>query len=131
MHIARLQAFCQHHLCKTIKKKINNFNLFETVSFGRDIDQVTRLRLSRITTRLYISFYIVGLTILVLYTAFEKRSISKNIYNPTLKVAQELQTQRIGTVECPCARASVPLEEFVRIQTRFHPVSQQKIIIKY
>jgi hypothetical protein len=46
------------------------------------------------------------------------------MYNPSLSVAQQLQAKYIGTTECPCTKASIPIEEFVRIEPRFHQVSK-------
>jgi hypothetical protein len=110
-----------------MRTKITNFNLFETSSFGNDVDQPTRIWLGRLTTRFYICLYITGLIILALYTSIQQRTLRTKIDNPSLSVAQQLQNEYINTVECPCTRASIPFAEFVSVQTHFHQVSEQDI----
>jgi hypothetical protein len=112
---------------------IIELNLFPTYSFGKDIDQVTRIRLGRLTTRLYICLYAIALIILALYTLIGQRTLITKVHNPSLSVAQQLQAKYIGTIECPCTKASIPIDEFVRIQPHFHQVSQidNRIIINY
>jgi hypothetical protein len=110
-------------ISETTKAKIVHCNVFQKYSFSRDIDLSTRMRLGRITTRLYVYLYIIGIIILVLYTTIEQRTITTKINNPSLLLAQRLHIKYIGTIECPCTRASIPLETFVSIKTRFHQVS--------
>ncbi|CAF3814784.1 unnamed protein product [Rotaria magnacalcarata] len=109
-------------LSQTMRKKIIYFNLFETYSFGRNIDLTRRIQLGHLTTRLYICFYCVGITILIFHSSFKQRTITENFYNPSLALTQQLKTRQNGTVECPCTRASIPLHEFVTIQTSFHEI---------
>jgi hypothetical protein len=99
-------------------------NFFQTYSFGENIDPITALRLGRLTTRLYLCLYVICLTVLILYTSIHQRTLRTNIHNPSLAMAQQLQEKYIGTVECPCTRASIPIDEFVSIQPYFHPVSE-------
>ncbi|CAF2956088.1 unnamed protein product [Rotaria sp. Silwood2] len=117
----RFRTFYQW-LSQALKTKLTDFTLFQTYSFGRHVDQITRIQLDRLTTRLYICCYAIGLTILILYTSFEQRTATTELHNPSLLGAQQLQTKQTGTVECPCTRASIPLNEFVNIETRFHQI---------
>ncbi|CAF3320013.1 unnamed protein product [Rotaria socialis] len=107
---------------QTMRKKVTDFNLFETYSFGRNVDLIRRIQLGRLTTRLYICFYCVGITILIFYSSFKQRTITENFYNPSLVLTQQLNTRQNGTVECPCTRTSIALHEFVTIQTSFHEI---------
>ncbi|CAF3353010.1 unnamed protein product [Rotaria sp. Silwood1] len=125
--IIRFRTFYQR-LSETLKTKITDFNIFQTYSFGRHVDQITRIRLGRLTTRFYICCYAIGLTILILYTSFEQRTVTTKFYNPSLFVAKQLQNKQIGTVDCPCKRASIPLNEFINIQTRFHQICTSTFI---
>ncbi|CAF0911325.1 unnamed protein product [Rotaria sp. Silwood1] len=125
--IIRFRTFYQR-LSETLKTKITDFNIFQTYSFGRHVDQITRIRLGRLTTRFYICCYAIGLTILILYTSFEQRTVTTKFYNPSLFVAKQLQSKQIGTVDCPCKRASIPLNEFINIQTRFHQICTSTFI---
>ena len=101
------------------------FNLFRKYSFERNINEDTATRLGRLTTRLYLCLYIIGLIILALYTSIEQRTLTTNIENPSLIVAEELDAKYVGTTECPCTKASIPIEEFVHIEPHFHQVSDQ------
>jgi hypothetical protein len=107
-----------------MRTKIIEMNLFQLYSFGKNVDQFTRIRLGRFTTRLYICLYAMGLIILALYTSIEQRTLTTKVFNPSLSVVQQLQTKYIDTMECPCTRASIPINEFVRVQPHFHQVSQ-------
>ncbi len=119
----RFRAACQG-LPRNIRVKITDLNFFRRYSFGKNVDQDTRVRLGRLTTRLYICLYAICLIILILCTSIEQRTLTTKIHNPSLSVAQQLQAKYIGTTECPCTKASIPIEEFVRIEPRFHQVSQ-------
>jgi hypothetical protein len=121
--IARFRTFCRYLLTIT-RTKITDLNFFETYSFGKNVDQDTRLRLGRLTTRLYLCLYIICLTILVLYTSIHQRTLRTQIHNPSLLVAQQLQEKYIDTVECSCTRASTSIDELVSIQPHFHQVSE-------
>jgi hypothetical protein len=128
--MARLHAF-RRHLLGVMGTKITNLNFFQTYSFGANVDQVTRIRLSRFTTRLYLCSYVICLAILISYTSIEQRTITKKIHNPSLLVAQQLQAKYTDTVECPCTIESIPIDELVSIQPSFHQVSEidYKILI--
>jgi hypothetical protein len=101
-------------------------NLFRKYSFDENINEDIATRLGRLTTRLYVCLYVIGLIILALYTSIEQRTLTTNIQNPSLSIAQELHGKYVGTTECPCTKASIPIEEFVRIQPYFHQVSHSK-----
>lgn len=112
-------------LTQTLRKKITDFNMFETYSFGRNVDHVTKFKLGRFTTRFYVCSYTIGVAVLIFYSSFKQRTITLDYHNPSVAVTQELHEKTIGTTECPCTRASIPFYEFVSIQTHFHQVSEK------
>lgn len=113
-------------VCQQLRTKLIELNLFRKYSFDKNINEDTAIQLGRLTTRFYICLYVIGLIILALYTSIEQRTLTTNIENPSLLVAQELHAKYIDTMECPCTKASIPIEEFVHIQPYFHQVSHRK-----
>ena len=88
-----------------------------------DLDVETRERLGYLTTRLYLSLYVTGMIVLIFYTSFVARTVSKTSHHPTLATAARLQEKYFGLIECPCTRAYIPYEEIVTIDVDFHQVS--------
>lgn len=106
--------------CQCMRTKIVGLNLFRDYSFGKNADRATRLSLGRISTRVYICVYLLGLTILILYASIQQRTVTTKIDDPTP------QSKQLELAECPCTRASIPYEEFVSIEVQFHPVSEER-----
>ena len=104
--------------CEQIRRQVRDWNLFQDYSFGKNLDRDTRLSLGRISTRLYLCLYLIGLIVLILYTSIQQRTLTTKISNPSA------QTKGLDSAECPCTRASIPYEEFVNIAIDFHPVSK-------
>jgi len=106
----RLHTICQG-LSNEFRLKIIELNLFSKYSYGR------------LTTKFYICLYVIGLIILATYTSIEQRTLNNKIHYPSLSTAQRLLNEYVGTTECPCTKASIPIGDFVYINPYFHGVS--------
>jgi hypothetical protein len=115
---------CQR-IFKQLQTKLIKLNLFPKYSFDENINEETAIRLGRLTTRFYVCLYIIGLIILALYTSIHQRTLTTKIENPSIAIAQELHARYVGTTECPCTKASIPIKEFVYIEPYFHQVSHR------
>lgn len=110
--------------------KLLQFNMFQNQRFGLDTSVETRAKLGRIATRLHICLYIIGVTVLIVYTLIHPRIVAKTSYHPTLTTAAKLHQNYFDTIECPCSRTQIARREFATIDVRFHQVNHPKEELK-
>ncbi|CAF4922381.1 unnamed protein product, partial [Rotaria socialis] len=97
--------------------KLISLNLFNS----RSTDP-TKLYHEILSTRLFILLFGVSLIILTTYTSFSPRMTTENIQSPSLSDYEQLQKQYSDTLQCLCAKMSIPYYRFTNIEASFHQV---------
>ena len=98
-------------------EKLQNLNLYQT-----EQTDIINIDQQRIYTRVYLCLYIILLGIILFYTAFIERRVSKTHYSPLIHEYEELFNYYSDDINCPCTYVSIPHKEFI-IQfavTSFH-----------
>jgi hypothetical protein len=95
------------------------FNVFTSVPPSTDEYE---LRTQRISTRLFIFFLIVSMTILLLYTSLITVRKAINVEEPPLKRYLQLYSKYSQTLTCACTQISIHYEKFLRIEYTLHQV---------
>lgn len=112
-------AFCTS-LPKLLQTKLISLTLFRTSYFASVDDRTVGESLNRIATRLYLLALTLSLGILCINALVESRTVIKTITNPSVWIAQQILTEHSDSAECPCKKISVPMNQLVSIQPRFH-----------
>ncbi|CAF4923891.1 unnamed protein product, partial [Rotaria socialis] len=99
------------------RAKLISLNLFNS----RSTDP-TKLYHEILSTRLFILLFGVSLIILTTYTSFSARMTTENIQSPSLSAYEQLQKQYSDTLQCLCAKMSIPYYRFTNIEASFHQV---------
>ncbi|UJR19732.1 hypothetical protein I4U23_022866 [Adineta vaga] len=90
-----------------------------------------------LSTRIYISFLIIILSLFVLYSTLSTESSLIAISKPIQEKFEELQLKYSSSLKCPCKNLSIPYEEFIDIKVQYNEiclsnfVSQQWIDLFY
>lgn len=100
-----------------------NFNMFPLRRFGSKVDRTTAKHLGQSATRLFIFFFVVGLSILALYTVTQRRVLTKTFEKPTLDEYNQLIEHHKDALKCPCSSIASRYDQFVTIEPVFHEVS--------
>ncbi len=107
------------HLFSQSKRYLLTFNVFTSVPPSTDEYE---LRTQRISTRLFIFFLIVSMTILLLYTSLITVRKAINVEEPPLKRYLQLYSKYSQTLTCACTQISIHYEKFLRIEYTLHQV---------
>jgi hypothetical protein len=108
---------------RKLKHFLLEFNLFKSAMHvePRDICQ------QQWSTRLYILFLTLTLTIIALRRSTSLQVIQETDQNPSLNRVLELQKERSNSsLRCPCSQVSAPLEEFVEFNPEYHEVCSSR-----
>jgi hypothetical protein len=106
-------------LWRKSKQFCQNLNLFPSVPPSTNEYDC---RNERISTRLFISLFILILTILLFYTSFVNVTKTVNIKTPTLAQYSHLYATYPQTLICPCTTISINYEKFLRVEYSLHQV---------
>jgi hypothetical protein len=79
-------------------------------------------RNERISTRVFIFFFILIMTILLFYTSFVNVTKTVNIKTPTLAQYSHLYATYPQTLTCPCTTISFNYGKFLHVEYSFHQV---------
>lgn len=101
---------------------VTRWNVFKNHRFGIRNTPATRTHLGRIATRLYVSLYVTGMMVLILYTSINPRIVIQTLDNPTIATTMELQQKYVGVVECSCIDNRILYGDMVTIDVQFHQV---------
>jgi hypothetical protein len=101
------------------KEFCKNLNLFPSVPPStNDYD----CRNERISTRVFIFFFILILAILLFYTSLVNVTKTVSIKTPTLAQYSQLYATYPQTLTCPCTTISINYEKCLRVEYSFHQV---------
>ena len=107
-----------------LRIRMTSYNMFDQYFVNDNINRNISETLGRRSTRFYISFLVISLFILALYSTIQDQMRVINIPNPSLAAVQSLQVKYGDTLECPCTKIAIPYTEFMDVQPRFHQVRQ-------
>ncbi|CAF0838670.1 unnamed protein product [Adineta steineri] len=102
-----------------IKKSIVEFNIFPVIPSSQTLNN---LRRNRRLTRIYFTFLLISLIILVVYTSLTKETIPVTIESPSKEKYLELYNQYPLTFQCSYSNLSVKYDKFIQIEPQRHPI---------
>ncbi|CAF0792169.1 unnamed protein product [Adineta steineri] len=100
-------------------------NLFPSVPPTTDEH---KLRNQRISTRLFIFFLFISLSILFLYNSLINITETINVKAPSIKEYSQLYNSYSQTLTCECTQISINYEEFIQIQYKLHQVCRSDFV---
>ncbi|CAF1014564.1 unnamed protein product [Adineta steineri] len=117
LRVARIQ----HSLRKmNFYKKISKNSPSEQLQTP---EQVLVVQRQQITTRFYIIFFLIGLLVIIIFTALHLHIHSITISSPTLPIFESLQDQYSSSLSCPCSQITIRYTNFVTVEPRnYHQV---------
>jgi hypothetical protein len=99
-----------------------DLNIFPVRDFGSNVNRTTAKRLGQWSTRLFIILFIIGLSILALYTIVKPQVRTNTFDKPSLNVYNRLKRDYEDKLECPCSSIASTYNQFVKIEPVFHQV---------
>ena len=102
-----------------ILRSLNNSNLFPASPPSNDPNQ---LRTQRISTRVFIFFFILSLYVLLIYTSTITRITTIVVQNPDLQQYNDLLSQHLQALTCPCNQISTRFDSFTHINYTHHHI---------
>ena len=102
-----------------IHEKIRTLNLFPSLS---------NIQNGIYSTRLYLSFLLLEIVILVFYMSISIRIRTITIYQPTLKQYEQFFDQYSSSLVCPCSQLSIPHSTILNIQPYYHQICSSDFI---
>lgn len=109
-------------LFKLLYNTAVTFNIFSVRYFGSNVDRLTAKRLGRWATRLHTILFIIGISILTLYTIVRPQTLIKTIDKPSFNLYNHLKEDHGDTLECTCSLIASTFDQFVTIEAVFHEV---------
>jgi hypothetical protein len=102
-----------------LKQLCKNLNLFPSVPPSTNQYDC---RNERISTRVFVFFFILILTILLFYNSFVNVTKTVNIKTPTAAQYSHLYATYPQTLRCPCTTISINYGKFLRLEYSLHQV---------
>ena len=112
-----------HGFITRLQRKLIRVNLFKSGS-----TQAPIIQRERYSTRLYIFFLLLLVSIIILYTLSSKATEQKIIQTPSKLRYEQLTESYSSTLQCPCTQLSVTYKEFIKINASFHQVCTSDFI---
>lgn len=112
-----------HGFITRLQRKLTQINLFKSGS-----TQTPIIQRERYSTRLYIFFLLLSVSIIILYTLSSKETKQKSIQTPSQLQYKQLTESYSSTLQCPCTQLSVVYKEFIKINASFHQVCTSDFI---
>ena len=103
-------------------------SLVELNLFDNHLNDPLEIRRGRSGTRLYLLLLTVSITVIVIYTFFSSRTVTKTIESPSLYQYELLQGQYPDTLYCPCSVISVPYADLMQITPIYHQVCGSSLV---
>ncbi|CAF1313680.1 unnamed protein product [Adineta ricciae] len=101
---------------------IINLNIFRRRDFSSNLDQIRAKYLGQWATRLYIVLLVIGITIVILFTITQPRTITETFDKPSIDEYNHLLTIYGNKLECSCSFISSSYNKFVKIEPKFHEI---------
>lgn len=105
------------------RKKLISLNLFDSRS-----GDPTKLYHEILSTRLFIILLGFSFITLATYTSFNPQMTAEKIDSPSISDYEGLQKQYSDTLQCVCAKISIPYYRFTNIEASFHQVCSSNFI---
>ncbi|CAF1473811.1 unnamed protein product [Adineta ricciae] len=107
---------------KLLSEKLTSLNIFPARTFGATNDQNTTKRLGQWSTRLYIIFLVITLSILALHTMFKPQTLTKSFPTSSLNVYNDLMHDHGDALQCPCSLISSSYSRYIQIVPIYHQI---------
>ncbi|CAF4231817.1 unnamed protein product, partial [Adineta steineri] len=101
----------------------NTENIFDSQSVDAFI-----IRCKILSTRLYIIFLIIFLITLTTYTSLSNQIENKTVILSSQSIYENLRLKYASSLQCSCAKVSIPYENFVQTSPLFHRVCSSDFI---
>ena len=99
-------------------KKLNLF--IDATTIHEEDAQVLQNQIS--ATRVYISFMVISIFTLVVFTSLAPKDISVTVTKSSLAQYNDLQVRYSRTLSCPCENTAIPYGSFLSITPTYHQV---------
>lgn len=110
---------------QTLKKKIVEFNLFESIASRHDEYELVTERLS---TRAYSGLLILSIFIIFVTTLSIIQTTTVTINNPSQVTFERLQSMYPSSLQCPCSSISIPYGHIISIEPIYHQLCSSMFI---
>ncbi|CAF1157996.1 unnamed protein product [Adineta ricciae] len=113
------------NLINRLKDALLMLNLFDSES--NDVDTNYR---ERISTRIYLTFFLISIFIIIFYTISLNIIVYKSLSNPSENEYKNLLMIYSESLYCPCKNISIEYKYFLQIETKFHSICSSDFISK-
>ncbi|CAF1407879.1 unnamed protein product [Adineta steineri] len=90
-----------------------------------------QLRNQRISTRIFIIFLTLALTVLILYTSLVNTTHTFDIKLPTLTQYSQLYATYPQTLSCACTQISINYDKFLQVKYKLHQICTSIFVTNY
>ena len=109
-------------------RRISQMNAFRNI----ETDAHPHIRRNQIiSTRLYISFWLISIVILSVYNGFAQEKSYFEINLPSITLINELQSKNVDEFTCPCLETVISFQKFTSLNYTFHQVINFSIHFPY
>ncbi|UJR12743.1 hypothetical protein I4U23_016917 [Adineta vaga] len=110
------------------KEKISHLNLFYS-RHRQIINNDYDLRTQIISTRIFLIFLFVSLSVLALYTSQVSINMLITIRSPSYDQYSRIYSQYSQSLSCSCTTISIPYDQFLNVSViRFHQICQSNVL---
>lgn len=110
-----------------MKEFIQNFNLFPATPPSTDDRELSN---QKISTRLFLTLFVLIMTVLLLYTSLATINKTVTVTTPAMDQYLHLYNKYPQTLSCPCTKISIDYGSLLAIQYSFHQVCTSDFITK-
>ena len=108
-----------------LRTTLVELNIFTLRDFGASVDRLTAKHYGRWATRLYLTLFIGGLSILLFYGVAQPQPLTTSFDEPKLAFYNDLRKRYGEDLKCTCSVIASKYDQFVQIEAIFHPVRQR------
>lgn len=109
----------------SLKTYLVNLNLFEKKSNSNQEENAEQHRINRIASRIYLLMLIIIMIVVAIVLRLRTQTRVITIQQPTMEQFMTLPTD----AQCPCSRISLRYNEFIELNTSFHPVCSSDFVL--
>ncbi len=110
-------------LFREIESKIIQFSLYD-----KDSRDPIRAYHGRLSTRLYIILVFISLCTITLLPNFSSETVNEIISDPSIQEYEDLEKKYSSTLICPCTQISIPYEDFLKIEVKYHQICSSDFV---
>ncbi len=82
----------------------------------------------RLATRLYIILVFISLCTITVLPNFSSETINEIISYPSMQEYENLEKKYTSTLICPCTQISIPYEDFLKIEVKYHQICSSDFV---